>query len=210
MTNQINIYVVRHGQSQFNLKKTIGGTLEPNPLTPQGKQQAKALATKLAGINLDKIYSSTLTRAVSTAQIIAEGRGIDVITDALLNERYWGSLQGLTFDQARKVCPDAFIAEDTVDGDEAMKFKYVHDMECLSDTVVRFQRFLDQVVKTQIGKTILIVCHFDIMIGYLVKLGYGDYQRLMNAEFDHAGYYRLVSDGNIFEVKEVVGLNIKK
>lgn len=206
MKNYTTIYVVRHGQAQINLARKIGGTLEPNPLTPKGEEQAQMLANEFKNIHLDKIYSSNLTRAKSTARIIAEGRGIEVVPDELLNERYWGVLQGLTFDEAHEKYPKSFETEAKIHGEEAMTFKYVDDMESLRDTVARFKKFLKKVLEIDRGKTILIVCHFDIMMGYLVYLGFGDYQKLMNAQLDHTGYYKLIGDEEAFKVEKIVGL----
>ncbi len=206
MNKHTTIYVVRHGQAQINLARKIGGTLEPNPLTTKGEEQARMLAAKFKNIHLDKIYSSNLTRAKSTARIIAEGRGIEVKSDELINERYWGVLQGLTFDEAHEKYPKSFETEAKIHGDKAMTFKYVDDMESLADTVARFKSFLKKVLETDEGKAILIVCHFDIMMGYLVYLGFGDYQKLMNAQLEHTGYYQLIGDEKKFKVEKVIGL----
>jgi len=46
MNKQTTIYVVRHGQAEFNLHHVIGGILEPNPLTAKGEEQARKLGEK--------------------------------------------------------------------------------------------------------------------------------------------------------------------
>lgn len=210
MKKLTTIFVVRHGQTEFNIKKIIGGTLEPNPLSATGKAQAIKLGKRFNDIKLDIVYSSDLSRAQETAKIIADMKNLPVNVSKLLRERYWGSLQGKTFEEAQKEYKAAFLEESKVEGEEALNFKYVEDMESLKDTIARFKRFLETIVNKQHGKTILIVSHFDIMIGYLVDLGLGSYQELMNASFDHTGYYKLISNGKTFRVKEVVGLNKNK
>lgn len=210
MKKLITIFVVRHGQTEFNIKKIIGGTLEPNPLSTTGKAQAIKLGKRFNDIKLDIVYSSDLSRAQETAKIIADMKNLPVNVSKLLRERDWGSLQGKTFEEAQKEHRVAFLKESKVEGEEALNFKYVEDMESLKDTIARFKRFLETIVNKQHGKTIVIVSHFDIMIGYLVGLGLGSYQELMNASFDHTGYYKLISDGKTFRVKEVVGLNKNK
>lgn len=207
MKKLTTIFVVRHGQTEFNIKKIIGGTLEPNPLSAIGKDQAVKLSKKLKNIKFDMIYSSDLSRAKETAKIIASMKNLPVSVSKLLRERDWGSLQGRTFEEAKKEHKAAFLKESKVEGEEALNFKYVKDMESLKDTINRFKEFLVMIVNEQKGKTILMVCHFDIMIGYLVDLGYGTYQELMNASFDHTGHYKLTSDGKTFQVEEIVGLN---
>jgi len=209
MKNRTIFYVVRHGQTEFNLKGIIGGILEPNPLSTKGEEQAAILAKRLAHISFDKIYSSNLSRAKKTAEILASSNNLLVESDELLNERNWGSLQGKSFEEAQKIYPKVFRDEAQIEGKNAMNFKYVPNMESLTDTTSRFKKFLNKTITTQKGKTILVVCHFDIMIGYLFSIGYGSYQNLMNASFDHTGYYKLSHQGNNFKVEEVVGLNFK-
>ena len=205
--NGTTFYVVRHGQTEFNVKNIIGGTLEPNPLSKIGRQQAVKLALKLLKIKIDLIYSSDLTRAIETAEIIADSKKLHVKTDPLLRERFWGSLQGKTFDEAKAEYEESFRKEAIIEGLEAMNFKYVPDMESLFSTVNRFNSFLKKSTADNPGKTILIVCHFDIMIGFLVSIGYGTYQKLMNSTFNHTGYYKLYVEDSKFSIKEIKGLN---
>ena len=210
MNKKTIFYVVRHGQAVFNLKRVIGGTLEPNILTTKGEEQAKILAEKFNNIKFDEIYSSDLSRAKKTAEIIASTKNLPIQTSELLRERSWGSLQGKTFKDAQNEYARAFKKERTVDGEEALDFTFVRDMESLRSATSRFNKFITNIVQAKQGKTILVISHFDIMIGYLVGLGFGTYQNLMNADFDHAGYYKLVANENTFNVEKIVGLNIKK
>ena len=204
---QLTIYVVRHGEAEFNVKGIFGGTYEPNPLTPKGIYQAHELAQKFKDTKLDKIYSSDLSRAKKTAEIIAAIHNLSVETTPLLRERSYGRLQGMTFEKGRRQYKAAFAKEANLKSKKALKFKYVEDMESLHDAVSRFKQFLKVVANNQKGKTILIVSHFDIMIGYLIDIGFGIYQELINAELDHTGYFKLVDIGETFQVKEIIGLD---
>lgn len=209
MNNLTTIYVVRHGEAEFNAKRMIGGTFEPNPLTPEGRKQALKLAKSIENIQIDKIYSSDLSRAKQTAQIIASKMGLPIEIEKLLRERSWGSLQGKTFEEAKRIYPESFKKEGEIEGDEAFEFRYVKDMESLGEAVLRFKRFLEMVISEQQGKTILAVSHFDIIVGYLVYLGLGSYQKLMNEHFDHAGHYTLIHENKKLRVGKIVGLNTR-
>lgn len=209
MNKRTIIYVVRHGQAELNAKYTIGGTFEPNLLTSEGKKQAMELAKNIENIKIDKIYSSDLSRARQTAEIIASKKGLAIEINKLLRERSWGSLQNKTFEEARRMYPEAFEKEAKIEGHEAFKFRYVKDMESLGDAVSRFKHFLEMVTSKQQGKVILVVSHFDIIVGYLVDLGLGSYQKLMNENFDHAGYYTLIYNNGELKIGEIVGLNIR-
>lgn len=209
MSKQTTIYIVRHGQAEFNSRHIIGGTLDPNPLTAEGEEQARKLGEKFKHIKIDKIYSSDLLRAQKTAEIIASMKNLPVKTSRLLRERSWGILQGKTFDEAKKEYPEAFLKESRIESEEALDFKYVEDMESLRHAVLRFRRFLEMIDENQTGIAMFVVTHFDIMIGYLVYLQLGTYQDLMNADLDHVGYYKLVRKEKIFIVEKIVGLRIK-
>lgn len=204
---QLAIYIVRHGEAEFNVKRIFGGTYEPNPLTSKGKEQAWELAQKFKDTKLDKIYSSDLSRAKKTAAVIAAKHNLSVETTPLLRERTYGSLQGKTFEEGRREYSAAFAQEVNLNGKETLRFKYVEDMESLHDAVSRLKQFLKIVADNKEDKTILTVSHFDIMMGYLIDIGFGTYQKLINAELDHTGYFKLIGGGETFQVKEVVGLN---
>lgn len=209
-TNKTIIYVVRHGQAEFNEKGIIGGTLEPNLLTAKGENQAEKLANKLKNIQFDKIYSSDLRRAKQTAEIIAKSKDLPVITTTLVRERSWGSLQGKKFTDAQKGYTQKFSEEKIAEGQTALDFTFVDDMESLQSAITRFNTFVNMVVQTDQGNTILVVSHFDIMMGYLVFLRYGTYQDLLNAHFDHAGYYKLIYEKDKIFIDDVIGLRIKE
>ncbi|SDN73972.1 histidine phosphatase family protein [Alkalicoccus daliensis] len=65
------LYLIRHGQSEANVKHIIQGQSE-YPLTNLGIRQAELAARSLQYIHFDKVYSSDLNRAFRTAEIIAD------------------------------------------------------------------------------------------------------------------------------------------
>ncbi|GBD48789.1 phosphoglycerate mutase 1 [Methylopila sp. Yamaguchi] len=98
--------LVRHGQSEWNLKNLFTGWKDPG-LTERGLAEATAAGRRLkeAGMTFDVAFTSKLQRAQRTNQLIlAElgGRSVPVIEDAALNERDYGELTGLNKDDARK------------------------------------------------------------------------------------------------------------
>src|SRR5579859_7234349 len=66
----MNIYLVRHGESEGNARKFH--QLSETPLSKKGRDQAKLLAKRLKGLNIDFIYSSHYERTKETAEIISE------------------------------------------------------------------------------------------------------------------------------------------
>lgn len=80
-----NIYVFRHGETDYNVQKRMQGYLDI-PLNANGIAQAHELANKLSNIKLDCIYSSPLSRAAETARIVADAKNIKIIPENRLSE----------------------------------------------------------------------------------------------------------------------------
>ena len=99
------LVLVRHGQSEWNLKNLFTGWRDPD-LTELGIEEANTGGKALVdyGITFDVAYTSVLTRAQKTLDIILENlgqQGLETIRDEALNERDYGDLSGLNKDDAR-------------------------------------------------------------------------------------------------------------
>ncbi len=100
------LILVRHGQSEWNLKNLFTGWKDPD-LTELGVTEAKAggKALKENGLTYDIAFTSNLQRAQKTLDYILEEidqTDIEIIQDEALNERDYGDLAGLNKDDARK------------------------------------------------------------------------------------------------------------
>ncbi len=100
------LVLVRHGQSEWNLKNLFTGWRDPD-LTEKGVEEAKSAGRKLKAHNLvfDIAYTSELSRAQRTLTLMLEELGqqdLETIRDEALNERDYGDLAGLNKDDARK------------------------------------------------------------------------------------------------------------
>jgi len=105
MTDRL-LVLVRHGQSDWNLKNLFTGWKDPD-LTEKGVSEAKAAGQKLKaqGLVFDVAFTSALTRAQHTLDLaLAEmgQTGLPIIRNLALNERDYGELSGLNKDDARK------------------------------------------------------------------------------------------------------------
>jgi probable phosphoglycerate mutase len=92
----VKLYFVRHGESTANLLREFSNSGFKHPLTETGVEQARIVARSLSGLQVERIYSSPVLRAVQTAQILAEGLLAPLqITEAL---REWdvGIYEGTT------------------------------------------------------------------------------------------------------------------
>jgi 2,3-bisphosphoglycerate-dependent phosphoglycerate mutase len=105
MTDRL-LVLVRHGQSDWNLKNLFTGWRDVD-LTEQGIKEARDAGRKLKaqGLGFDVAFTSALKRAQRTLDLMLEEMGqtkIPVIKDQALNERDYGDLSGLNKDDARK------------------------------------------------------------------------------------------------------------
>lgn len=100
------ILLIRHGQTDWNLAGRMQGH-EDIPLNETGRQQAQALAKRLASWPIAAIYSSDLQRSLQTAVSIGNRIGIQPIIDPAWRERDLGVLSGLTRTEARNKFPKA-------------------------------------------------------------------------------------------------------
>lgn len=100
------LVLVRHGQSEWNLKNLFTGWKDPD-LTEKGVEEAKegGRALNEHGMKYDVAFTSDLTRAQRTLGFILDEidqKDIEIIQDQALNERDYGDLAGLNKDDARK------------------------------------------------------------------------------------------------------------
>ena len=93
----VDILLIRHGESQAYTPGTpfpvLAGHGDP-PLAPEGHEQAKLLAERLASVSIDAIYVSTLCRTEQTAAPLAERLGLTTVVEPDLREVHLGDWEG--------------------------------------------------------------------------------------------------------------------
>ena len=88
------IYLVRHGQTDWNLEKKTQGHTDIS-LNDNVREQALRVSNFLRNYKIDKIYSSDLLRASETAEIINKCLNLNIILDNRLREINYGDLEGI-------------------------------------------------------------------------------------------------------------------
>jgi broad specificity phosphatase PhoE len=101
------LLLARHGQTDWNAERRWQGHTD-RPLSERGREQAEALAERLAGVELVAVYSSDLSRARDTAAVVAERQALEVRASPELREVDVGSWAGLTRAEAEARFPEAF------------------------------------------------------------------------------------------------------
>ena len=98
----------RHGRTAWNLENRFQGATDV-PLDEVGLTQAAVAAPALARMRPTAIVSSDLDRAVTTARVLADITGLDVVKDPGLRETNGGSWQGRTRDEIIESDRDLFL-----------------------------------------------------------------------------------------------------
>ena len=142
------IYIVRHGQTDWNLEGRYAGRVDV-PLNENGIRQAKVIHDKLKNVKFDVVFSSPLKRAYKTAQLICDS---NIIVDNRIIERSNGDLEG-------RLKTDI---EEVIDFNNPNQTLY--RIESIIDFRKRINNFFDDVTKIYKGKNVLIVTHAGIGI----------------------------------------------
>jgi len=201
------IYLVRHGQSDWNVQNLMQGKTSGVPLTKTGIKQARTIEAKLKQIKFAAIFSSDLMRARQTAQIIAYQRKLAVTTARAIRERSFGAYEGKTLEQYQEDLRETLKRFDALSDKDKFKFVYPHGIESIGGTVARVITFLREVAVAYAGKNVLVISHGGVLRLLLIHLGYGTYDQLPPFSIDNTGYLVLKSDGVEIEIKEVVGVH---
>ena len=193
-----HLILVRHGQSEWNLKKRFTGWVDVD-LTEQGKQEALKAgeSIKKIKINIDYFFSSFQLRAINTLKFIRNTLGNDkqFIRAWQLNERHYGSLTGLNKDEMKEKLGEKKIHEfrrswdirpDPLDRKNPyhplnievykdIPKENIPDTESLKDTYERVIQFYKNKIQNKLldNKNILISAHGNsirALCKYLFKL----------------------------------------
>jgi len=101
----MDIYLVRHGQTEWNEERRYQGWKNSN-LTAKGREDSKELAQSLAHTKFDQIYSSPLGRAMETARYIKMGRELEIIPYDPFKEMNFGEWEGMLDKDVKVLYPE--------------------------------------------------------------------------------------------------------
>ncbi|OYU79760.1 MAG: 2,3-bisphosphoglycerate-dependent phosphoglycerate mutase [Flavobacterium sp. BFFFF1] len=196
------LILVRHGQSIYNLENRFTGNLDIG-LTALGEEEARQAGKKLKAFRFDMAYTSMLLRARESLRIILEMIGeteIPVVANAALNERMYGSLQGLDKGEtAAKYGPEQV---------EIWRRSYdtaPPDGESLAATYARTVPYykLEIEPRLRLEENILIVAHGNslrALMMYLENISPQDISKV-NIPTGQPRVYRMDADLKIIDIK---------
>jgi glucosyl-3-phosphoglycerate phosphatase len=106
------IFLARHGETKDNVPPMRFQGFHDTPLNDTGRAQARELAEKIAAepVPMRSLWSSDLSRARETAEIVGARIGLEVRLDSRLREANRGRWEGHTFDEIKQSEPEAYAA----------------------------------------------------------------------------------------------------
>ena len=200
------LVLVRHGQSDWNLKNLFTGWKDPD-LTEKGQAEAKAAGQRLKalGLNFDIAFTSALTRAQHTCRLILNElnqNDLKTIREQALNERDYGDLSGLNKDDARAKWGE----------EQVHVWRRSYDVpppngESLKDTVARVLPYYCQEILPRVlrGERVIVAAHGNSLRALVMVLDRLTPDTIPSMELDTGVplVYRLDADSTV-ESKKVL------
>lgn len=149
--------LARHGETNWNLERRFQGQFDI-ALNARGRAQARALAQELADAHFDRVYSSDLRRAMTTAGPMAQTRSLDIRATPRLREKDDGVWQGHTHAEVQVIYADIYPHYLTRAPDFAAP-----EGETLAEFATRVRNVLTEIARESAGKTVLVVAHAGVL-----------------------------------------------
>lgn len=190
------IYVVRHGQTEYNKKGLVQGRRIDAPLDETGKKQALELAQWFSDKHLDAIHCSSLQRTYQTALPTANMHGLSISAHKELDEMDYGDLEGSTtlnpnadFYRLRSVWEKGDISHPAPNGESPF------------DVLNRAQSKCTEIIQNSGKDAILFMIHgrlIRILIAHWLGLGL---EKMHLITHSNAGINVLSCSDNLFQAE---------
>lgn len=156
------LLLIRHGTTRLHKNDRFWGWTDV-PLSATGIKQAGKLRTRLAGEKITAVYTSTLSRASATAEIIATGHKAELVACDELCECNFGFIEGLTYKEIEHRYPE--LAEELASR-KTVSFPGGETLDQLNDRVITFMKELENlkakdmaVIVSHGGPLRLLICN---------------------------------------------------
>ncbi len=152
------LYIVRHGQTDWNAAGRIQGSVD-RPLDETGWAQARAVGSELSHLQPAAIYSSPLLRARQTADAINTFHGCRVHLEHGLREASYGSVDGISVEEFRSRFKSAIEEKLKLPVPEQWRYKLAEDAESCEEITRRALPALHQIAGKHENRSVIIVSH---------------------------------------------------
>ena len=151
------IFLIRHGQTEWNLAGKYQGQSNVQ-LSARGVEQARMLAAAFPARQLDAIYASDLSRAMTTARMIAERFRLPVQPEKAFREMNFGDWEGLTYAEIAAKWPD--IANDFFRRPDRLLVPHGETFAILQERAVAR---VEELCAAHAGQTIAVFAHGAVL-----------------------------------------------
>jgi 2,3-bisphosphoglycerate-dependent phosphoglycerate mutase len=200
------LVLIRHGQSEWNLKNLFTGWRDPG-LTELGVKEAHDAGKRLKadGFRFDAAFTSNLSRAQRTLDIVLDELGqtdIPITRNEALNERDYGDLSGLNKDEARAKWGE----------EQVLIWRRSYDVappngESLRDTLARTLPYYVRTILPELlsGKNVVVTAHGNSLRALIMVLEGLDKETIVKRELKTGAplIYRLSPDARVLEFKDL-------
>ena len=162
------IIFLRHGQAENNTEKILAGRSPGVNLTETGIQQAEQTGKMLELLNVSKIYSRPIDRALQTAEIVGKHCDLEIIPDQRLIELDMGKFTKMPYDEIFAKHGNVFLK--FYEGNDEVS---ENGVETFATVQKRVFDMVDFVVKNHKNENVVLVTHMDpikAMIGRVLNL----------------------------------------
>ncbi len=186
MSKLKNIYLIRHGETDWNRDKRFQGQTDV-ALNSTGKAQAAELIALMTQLKIEAAFASDLSRAYETAQIALSEVRINIQKDPRLRETNIGEAEGLTYDEIVAKFTEESIVKWRSYEEHNMDFKYITG-ESKRQMMVRIRDVVLEISQNATKNNIAIFCHGMVMRAMTFAFGQGvdwDHQVFSNGSVHH-------------------------
>lgn len=182
------VYLTRHGQTEWNSRGRMMGRADED-INELGRAQAARLAARMEKLRLDAVYTSPLTRALTTGAIIGKSHGLTPRPVPGLIEINYGDWEGLYRKEVALKWPE--LNKRMHDNPGGLAFP---GGETFDQLEVRVVGAFNEVVNAEEGKDVLVVSHqgiLKVLVAQLLDISYRDWNKF---EVQNTSYTKLTVD----------------
>lgn len=180
------IYFIRHGETDWNLQDRIQGHTDI-PLNATGISQALCLGQLLSEVPFSAAFSSDLSRAQQTAELILRPRMLPITTSLALRERSAGILEGMNKDKFEEDVRPFLLSEQALHQETYIHTAWHPELETMHSVFKRVTNFLFPFISYYSGP-ILVVSHGGVLRAILDHLCFTPRKRWI---VDNCGFIKI-------------------
>lgn len=189
-----NIYLARHGETEYNRCNQIQGRGIDEPLNDTGRRQARAIARHLKEVSIRRIYSSSLKRSKETAEIVAKTFDLEFQSYADLDEMNFGIYEGRPISEIESELVELHNVWKSGNVDHACE-----NGESPSIVLNRAAGQFEEIIAKHPGSNLLFILHgrlIRILLSHFLQYGLSEMHRVKHS---NGALYHIRWNGQQFE-----------